>query len=262
MRAFRIAYDGRPYNGFQRQPDVPTVEDDLFDALRALDICEDEPAAYSAAGRTDAGVSALAQTLAFEAPAWLSPSAINGELPDSIRAWASADVPAFHATHDATRREYTYHLYAPDLDDDRIREAARRLSGVHDFHNLTPDDRLTEREIDIDIDRDGEFVVLVFTSEGFSRQLVRRLVSLLRNVGSGSPLERVDRVLSAAVLDGPQGVPPAPPYPLVLTDVGYEFDFVVDADAAAHARSVFDAARIEHATLVRVVGSIVDGIDE
>ena len=38
MRAFRIAYDGRPFHGFQRQPSVPTVEDRLFDALDSLDV--------------------------------------------------------------------------------------------------------------------------------------------------------------------------------------------------------------------------------
>ena len=61
MRAFRVAYDGRPYSGFQRQPDVPTVEDTLLDALRALGVFEgsDVPPGYAAAGRTDAGVSAL-----------------------------------------------------------------------------------------------------------------------------------------------------------------------------------------------------------
>ncbi|MFB6218385.1 MAG: tRNA pseudouridine(38-40) synthase TruA, partial [Halobacteriaceae archaeon] len=64
MRAFRLAYDGRPFHGFQRQPDVPTVEGALLDALDALDIpfAGDTPSGYAAAGRTDRGVSAVAQT--------------------------------------------------------------------------------------------------------------------------------------------------------------------------------------------------------
>src|SRR6056297_1923774 len=102
MRAFRVAYDGRPYHGFQRQPDVPTVENTLFDALAALGVADGKPAGYAAAGRTDAGVSALAQTVAFACPDWLSPAALNSELPATIRAWASADAePDFHATHHA-----------------------------------------------------------------------------------------------------------------------------------------------------------------
>ncbi|MFC6730557.1 tRNA pseudouridine(38-40) synthase TruA, partial [Natronoarchaeum mannanilyticum] len=73
MRAYRIAYDGQPYRGFQRQPDVPTVEGEILDALDALSVLDDRevPEGYAAAGRTDAGVSALAQTVAFEAPDWL-----------------------------------------------------------------------------------------------------------------------------------------------------------------------------------------------
>jgi len=40
-RAYRVAYDGRPYHGFQRQPDVPTVEGELLGALRRLGVCDD-----------------------------------------------------------------------------------------------------------------------------------------------------------------------------------------------------------------------------
>jgi tRNA pseudouridine38-40 synthase len=52
--AFRIAYDGQPYRGFQRQPDVPTVEDALLGALRDLDVLPadaDTPPGSAAAGR-------------------------------------------------------------------------------------------------------------------------------------------------------------------------------------------------------------------
>ena len=140
MDAYRIAYDGRPFRGFQRQPDVPTVEDAVFDALRDLGVfAGDAPPGYAAAGRTDAGVSAVAQTVAFEAPEWLSPAAFNGELPASVRAWARADAPdGFHATHDAVAREYVYHLHALEADPGRARAALDALAGEHDFHNLTP----------------------------------------------------------------------------------------------------------------------------
>jgi len=52
--AFRIAYDGQPYRGFQCQPDVPTVEDALLGTLRDLDVLPadaDAPPGYAAAGR-------------------------------------------------------------------------------------------------------------------------------------------------------------------------------------------------------------------
>lgn len=139
MRAFRLAYDGTGFRGFQRQPDVRTVEDVIFDAFAALDVdLRGRERAYAAAGRTDAGVSALGQTIAVESPPWLSAGALNGELPPEIRAWATAEVEeTFHPRHDADERAYTYHLYRGDLDFDLARTVGRRLEGTHDFHNVS-----------------------------------------------------------------------------------------------------------------------------
>ncbi|WP_251329334.1 tRNA pseudouridine(38-40) synthase TruA [Haloplanus pelagicus] len=266
-RAFRLAYDGRPYSGFQRQPDVPTVEDVLLAALRDRDVLDegrDVPPGYAAAGRTDAGVSALAQTVAFEAPDWLSPAALNGALPATVRAWAHADVPdGFHATHDARRRTYRYHLYAPALDDGRARAALDRLSGEGDFHNLTTDDKGTARRLDATCDRDGDFLVLTLSAGGFARHMVRRIAALVRAVGAGeSDLDRVDRVLGPDSLDGPAGVPTAPATPLVLADVTYPgVDFTVDPDAAESAREAFADRRVAALTAARVGGDLCDGIE-
>ncbi|EMA49985.1 MULTISPECIES: tRNA pseudouridine(38-40) synthase TruA [Halococcus] len=268
LRAFRVAYDGQPYYGFQRQPDVPTVEDAVFNGLRELDVLDaaaDKPPAYAAAGRTDRGVSAVAQTVAFECPEWLTPAALNGELPATIRAWASAEAPAeFHATHDATARTYTYHLHAPAADVDRAREALSVLAGEHDLHNLTLDDSGTVRTLEPAIEPDGEFLVIELRAGGFSRQLVRRIVALVRDVATGAaPLSKIGRVLSPTPLSGPEGVGPAPAAPLVLTDVSYPgLDFHVDSEAATSARSVFEQRRIAAVTEGRVAGSVRDEIGE
>ncbi len=260
MRAYRIAYDGRPFHGFQRQPDVRTVEDTILDALRTLGVHEgDVPSGYAAAGRTDAGVSATAQTIAFEAPDWLDPAALNSELPADVRAWASADAPeSFHATHDAASRTYTYYLHAPDASHERARTALAALSGEQDFHNLTPDETGTVRTLSTALARDDPFLVVQFTAGGFARQLVRRLVSVVTSVARGEDgTERVEQVLAADPLDGPEGVAPAPAHPLVLTDVTYPgLSFAVDADAAESAREVFESRRVEHATLARVSGQL------
>ena len=272
MRAFRLAYDGAPFYGFQRQPDVPTVEDALFDALAGLDLhdpADAKPPGYSAAGRTDAGVSALAQTVVFEAPPWCSPSALNGELPETVRTWAAADVPAdFHATHDARRRTYVYPLHAPTatesdrvVDDARLRSGASRLAGEHDFHNLTPDDEGTVRDVAIDVERDGGFLVVTVSAGGFPRHLVRRLVTLLVDVGTGErTIDSIERVLAPEPLPGHEGVRPAPAYPLVLASVEYDLDFAVDPDAVEATRAVFEADRVEYLTRSRVAGLVVDGL--
>jgi tRNA pseudouridine38-40 synthase len=283
-RAFRVAYDGTPFRGFQRQPAVPTVEDAILDALRDLDVLDDGardvPDGYAAAGRTDAGVSARAQTVAFDAPGWLSPAALNSELPASVRAWASADVPReFHATHDARAREYRYYLYAPvenrdtatggseeaeeaAFDDGAAGAALARLVGEHDFHNLTPDDEGTVRDLEGSATRDGSFLVVRLRAGGFARQLVRRTVGLVAAVGRGEvPLSTVERVLGAAQLTGPEGVAPAPAEPLVLWDVDYDVAFAVDGTAATAARETFGSRHAARLARAQVAGDIRDGIE-
>lgn len=264
MRAFRVAYDGRPFRGFQRQPDVPTVEDRLFDALRHLGVAEGAPEGYAAAGRTDAGVSAVAQTVGFECPDWLTPAALNSELPASIRAWASAEAPGeFHATHHAESRAYVYHLYAPDADLALAEAALARLSGEHDFHNLTPDDENTVRELRGEVRREAEYLVFALRAGGFVREMVRRVVSLVQAVATGdAEVAKVETVLGPEQIDGPAGVAPAPAHPLVLVDAAYpELDFSVDEEAAASAREVFEGLRVERATGARVAGEVVERID-
>ncbi|WP_416840119.1 tRNA pseudouridine(38-40) synthase TruA [Haloferax sp. DFSO52] len=268
MRSFRIAYDGRPYYGFQRQPDVPTVEDTILDACRDLGLCETDaaPPGYAAAGRTDAGVSALAQTVAFECPDWCTPRALNSELPGTVRAWAAADVPDdFHARHRPNRREYVYDLYAPaeTFDDERAAIVFDALRGEHDFHNLTPDEHGTTRTVDGDLTRDGEFLLVRVEAGGFARELVRRLVSLVQAVGSGAaPMSKVDDVLGPTHLKGPDGVPPARPTPLVLTAVEYPgIEFGIDPDAAASAVDAFRERALADRIGWRVGSRICRGID-
>lgn len=261
-RAFRLAYDGTSYRGFQRQPHGETVEDVLFDALAALDVQfeDDTPPGYAAAGRTDAGVSARAQTVAFEAPEWLTPRALNGELPAEVRAWAQADVPdSFHATRDATLRWYRYFLHGSGVDTDRAESVCERLSGRHDFHNVTPDDTGTVRDVSMTARPDGEFLVVDVHAGGFARQLVRRLVTVLDEIATGRrDAALVGRVLDDEPLVGPEGIAPAPPEPLVLFDVAYpDVEFVVDETAVESARAVFERRRLERAAGARVADALV-----
>jgi tRNA pseudouridine38-40 synthase len=264
VRAYRLAYDGTAYRGYQRQPHGETVEDELFRALASLSVTEGgPPERYAAAGRTDRGVSALGQTIAFEGPAWLTPRALNGGLPASVRAWAAADVSdEFHARYDALSRTYTYHRLAPAADPAHAQRAADRLSGQHDFHNLTPDEDGTTRTLSVDVERDGDFLVFHLEAPGFARQLVRRVVSLVGAVAHGErDLGFVDRVLSSTPLDGPDGVAPAPPEGLVFRSVAYEdVSFTVDEAAAKSAREVFETRHRSARTRARVTGLVADAV--
>jgi tRNA pseudouridine38-40 synthase len=273
-RAFRVAYDGTAYRGFQRQPHGDTVEDALLDALARLDVLDGAPApdgdsretpsGWAAAGRTDRGVSAVAQTVAFDAPDWLTPRAFCGELPDGVRAWASADAsPEFHATHDARERRYEYHLHAPEADDGAVRRACARLSGDVDLHNLSADPRGegTRRDLSLSAERDGAYLVLRARADGFPRECVRRVASLVASVGAGErDLAFVERVLGDEPLSGPDGVAAAPPAPLVLVGVDYSgLDFRVDHEAAATAWTVFERRRVERTTGARVAEQLRRG---
>lgn len=284
-RAYRVAYDGREYAGFQRQPHAETVEGTLLRGLAAHGLLDRgdgpthaTPPGYAAAGRTDAGVSAVAQTVAFEAPEWLTPRAFNGQLPGSIRVWAAADVQeGFHATHDATRRTYRYYLYAPSaggaddvadrgyaVDDDCVRAALARLSGTHDFHNLTSDETGTTRDLTATATREDDVLVIEVAADGFPRALVRRLVAAVRAVGRGTTdLERIDRLLSPEPIPGELGVGPAPPTPLVLWGVEYDgVSFSVDAEAATSAREVFGERYRNARHAASVTGAIRDFIGD
>ncbi len=258
MRAYRVAYDGREFHGFQRQSNVRTIEGTLLDGLRALNVVDsgELPSGYAAAGRTDAGVSAIAQTIAFEAPSWLDPAAFNSELPPAIRIWADAAVPSsFHARHDPAAREYTYFQYAPERSgwvDERAAVAVNKLSGEHDFHNLTPDERGTVRDLNVTMNRTGAFVRLRIRADGFPRQLVRRLVTLVTDVACGdTDSSHVARLLGDETVSGPGGIGPAPAYPLVLTEVAYSD---VAFQATPGARDPFEASHREAATMARVTG--------
>ena len=230
-RAFRVAYDGSGYRGFQRQPHGDTVADALLDALCQLDVLGGAPQPSGATRETP--------------PGWAG-----------VRVWASADAPPdFHATHDARERRYEYHLHAPEADDRAVEAAADRLSGEVDLHNLTPDARgpATRRDLSLSVERDGSYLLLRATADGFPRECVRRIAGLLAAVGAGDRDPAfLDRVLGEASLSGPDGVAPARPEPLVLTGVDYDLAFSIDHRAAATAWTVFEARRVERTTGARV----------
>jgi tRNA pseudouridine38-40 synthase len=268
--AYRLAYDGRPFYGFQRQPDLPTVEGAVFEALSELGVYDGAleesgvrpaPPGYAAAGRTDAGVSAAAQVVTVDGPEWLTPAALNSALPEPVRAVARAPAMGVHATRDAAWRAYVYHLFAPpeDVDDDRARATLASLVGEHDFRNLTADDGDTVRRVfDANCHRRGPVLELRLRAEGFLHEMVRRVATMVDEVAHGTLPVDVNRVLADKPLLGPEGIGPAPPEPLVLVGVGYpDLDFRTDADARDSFRDVFETRRVRALTRERTLSSVL-----
>lgn len=225
--AFKLAYLGNKYHGFQIQPDVPTIEEKLFKALKKLRILDDpQEANYSSAGRTDKGVHALGQVIAFDTDALdrAIPRAVTNELPDDIWVWSRAEVPnTFDPRRDVISREYRYMLYGKGLDISKMRDASKLLVGMHDFANFaTKDDEMdTKRRIEcIEIRIDGAFMTLDIVADSFIWNMVRKIVTGLSMVGDGSKDENwLKDMLRPDQYE--EGIAPAPPFGLLLKKVNY-----------------------------------------
>lgn len=153
MRNIRLtlAYDGTDFHGWQRQPNLPTIQECLESALSRL---VGEAARVWGSGRTDAGVHAANQVANFKTacpiPCANLAKALNDLLPPSVRIKEAAEAgPDFHARYHARSKTYRYRiLLAPvcspflwrfvchhpyPLDARAMAEAARYFEGTHDF---------------------------------------------------------------------------------------------------------------------------------
>ena len=248
-----LEYDGRAYSGWQFQPGLHTVQDQV---QRALARVADAPVHVVCAGRTDAGVHATAQVFHFDSDAVRSERAwrlgANTYLPNDVSVLWVREVPAqFHARFSATARSYRYLILNRDsrpalatgratwerrpLDVHRMHAAAQVLVGEHDFSAFRAIEcqakspmRHVER---IDISRDGEWVRLDVTANAFLHHMVRNIAGLLMPIGYGeSSPERVAAVL--ATRDRKQNAATAPPDGLYLAAVRYPPEFGLPAPAA------------------------------
>ena len=205
--AVGIEYDGSRYRGWQRQASAPSVQAEVE---RALAFVADHPVAATCAGRTDAGVHALAQVAHFDTSAERNPRGwvlgANTRLPpDSAILWATPVDPGFHARYSALSRSYRYvisnRLSRPallrrrvcwvhePLDEVAMHAAAQVLAGEHDFSAFRAAEcqsRTPLRRIErIEVSRRGECVALGVTANAFLHHMVRNIAGTLIAVGRG-----------------------------------------------------------------------------
>src|ERR1700744_52218 len=112
-----LAYDGGDFHGWQIQPDHPTVQGKLRDALLRI---TGEDVLPQGSGRTDAGVHALGQVASFALAAPIPEAnlarALNRTLPAAIRVLSAARVTSdFHARHSAQAKTYEYRIFRGDI---------------------------------------------------------------------------------------------------------------------------------------------------
>lgn len=236
-----VAYDGTDYQGFQRQPNGPTVQEALE---RALTRVTGEPAKVLAAGRTDTGVHAEGQVIAFDTE-WRHSledlqRALNAVLPPDVAIWEVAEAsPGFHPRYDARSRHYRYTVYNHPvrsplarrtsmhephrLNVEAMRAAAQRVVGEHDFaaFGWPPKGNNTVRRV-LRAEWSGEPPWLYFDIEAnaFLYRMVRKLVGTMLLVGRGQmTVEEFVQVMVSR--DRSKAGPAAPPQGLCLVEVKY-----------------------------------------
>lgn len=239
----RVAYDGTDYCGWQVQKNGKTIEGELNRALSEL---TGEEIQVIGASRTDTGVHGLCNVAVFDTcsriPGEKFSYALNQRLPEDIRVRDSKEVPGdFHPRRCRSRKTYEYHIYNaafPDplkrlysyftyipLEEEKMRRAAAYLVGEHDFASFCSAGSQAETTVrtifSLDVEREGEEIVIRVTGSGFLYNMVRIIAGTLMEAGSGRmEPEKMPEILRAR--DRAAAGPTAPACGLVLKELEIE----------------------------------------
>jgi tRNA pseudouridine38-40 synthase len=239
-----VAYEGTEFNGWQVQPDLPTIQGTLE---ATFEIIEKAPVHVAGSGRTDAGVHALAQvaavTLENPIPVDNLRRAVNRLLPTTIRLTNVEEVHMdFHPRFDAISKTYEYRIFREEicspferryvhhhpypLNEERMVELARVFEGEHDFTAFAASDDRDElgkskvRTIfSSTLQREANTLIYRVRGSGFLKHMVRNMVGTLLEAGKAN-ISHAE--LLAMLREGaPKGGPTAPPSGLFLVEVEY-----------------------------------------
>ncbi len=203
-----LAYDGRPFSGWQRQAGFRTVQEEVEGALERV---TGGRISVTGASRTDAGVHSLGQTANFRTTSRLSPEvlrkALNACLPGEIRVLSMGEAPPdFHARYHATGKRYAYRIYRGDvappfgrgyfthiryhLSLGAMREAAALMVGRRDFAAFSTNPgyprKSTVRTVKaVHLLSKGNFLWIFVDGDGFLYNMVRTMAGTLVDVGRG-----------------------------------------------------------------------------
>ena len=206
---FTIAYDGSDFFGWQKQPDenIRTVQGEFEKALGRFFKKNVE---CIGASRTDRGVHAMGQRAVIDidttVPTEKFPLALHSFLPEDISVVKAEDVNAeFHPRYDCVKKTYQYKIYNGKyrnpicrkyseychvfLDEKKMNEVSKAFIGTHDFKAFAASgnsSKTTVRTIfDIYVKREGEFVVITVTGDGFLYNMIRIMAGTLMLAGTG-----------------------------------------------------------------------------
>lgn len=202
-----IEYDGKDFNGWQKQPDKPNIQGSIE---RAIEVITGEKVDLIASGRTDAGVNALGQVANFKIekdfPIEKIPYALNSQLKKSIRVKSAEEVDErFHSRYGCKRKTYRYTInnseqgtaiyrdmqyhYPIKLDENKMNEAAQYLIGEHDFKAFKASGTSSKSSVrtiyNAKVWREGDLVIIELTGNGFLYNMVRIIAGTLLEIGEG-----------------------------------------------------------------------------
>lgn len=204
-----IEYDGSKFSGWQKQPNVRSVQSELE---RALNIAlKEEVETLYASGRTDAGVHARGQVVNFfikeEADLFRLKHSVSSILKGELSVLKAEYVPDyFNSQNSAKSKQYSYTILyraapavldygcvwhiAADLDVDRMQLEAAKLVGEHDFTSFRATgcaSKSAVREIyESEVFQRGEYLIYRVVGAGFLKQMVRNIVGTLVGFGKGT----------------------------------------------------------------------------
>jgi len=227
--ALKFAYDGRNYSGYARQPNLPTVEGELLKTLISQETISDaKQSQIRSASRTDKGVSALGNVIAFNTPSLDNEliQHLNEELSEII-IYATAEVPDDFYPRYAQQRIYRYYLNKQTYNRESILSTASLFTGTHNFRNFARVEEYKDPKRTIDaiiVSEDTDFFIIEFYAQTYLWHQIRRIISAIEQVEQRkitpdnitNALEQPDKQVDYGI---------ASAHPLILTDILYSFDF-------------------------------------
>lgn len=239
-----LEYDGANYHGWQTQKNAKSVQETVVIAARKI---LGDPVEIQGAGRTDAGVHALAQTAHLECSSVVDPEALrsglNDILPEGINVLSvEYAAPRFHARHHAVSRSYLYLIskrrsafgrryawWVPDrLDCDTMRQTLGIFQGFHDFVSFT--DKRMEKGSSTRVNVEGlwlrefdDIIAIRILGSHFLWKMVRRIAGVTVEAGRNNVTTGDVEQMLGSYSDAPKKHT-APPHGLFLEKVLYEGD--------------------------------------
>lgn len=202
-----IEYDGKGFNGWQKQPDRLNIQGEIEKSIEEI---TGEKVDLTASGRTDAGVHSLGQTANFKTdskiPTEKFAKAINSRLKKSIVIKSAEEVDEkFHSRYSVKSKTYRYIINNSEngtaiyrgleyhvpmkLDYEKMNEAIKYFIGEHDFKAFkasgTSSKSSVRKILDGSVRKEGERVIIEVTGTGFLYNMVRIISGTLLDVGLG-----------------------------------------------------------------------------